>query len=369
MRVETAKGANKREGSRQEMRWFTRLCSRIFAVKLRHSAFLAAVMTAAVSPVVMRAAEPKPLTEEQQAHLREIEKEFARFDMVLNSVTDIQVRGGTKQNVDFLRKRLFDLRANFDQTRYDELRYDMNAEYQRLARWIQDPVINSPDGVAESKPQNWLTDAERTAGWKLLFDGATFTGWRGFRQAGLPVHAWEIRDGMLHTVPRVGREKPAGPGDLITEAKFRDFELTWEWRLANGANNGVKYFVTEDRPAAPGPEYQMVDDWGYAGEPLGPLQFTAGFYDVLAANTRTALRPVGTWNTSKIVVRANRVEHWLNGQNVLTYELGSPQVMAGIAQSKFKDARGFGEKIAGHIMLTYHNDECWFRNIKIREVK
>lgn len=315
------------------------------------------------------AAERPPLTEEQQAHLREIEKEFVRFDTVLNSVTDIQVRGGTKLNVDFLRKRVFDLRANYDQTRYDEIRYDLNAEYQRLARWMSDPVINGPDGPTASKPINWLTNAESAAGWRLLFDGASFTGWRGFRQPGLPASAWEIRDGMLHTVPRVGREKPSGPGDLITEAKFQDFELTWEWRLANGANSGIKYFVTEDRPAAPGHEYQMVDDFGYPGAPLGPAQFTAAFYDVLPANTRTALRPVDTWNRSKVVVRGRHVEHWLNGQNVLTYELGSPAVAAGLAGSKFKEVPGFGEKIAGHIMLTYHNDECWFRNIKILELK
>ncbi len=315
------------------------------------------------------AAESKPLTEEQQKHFREIDRELARFDTVLNSVTDIQVRGGTKQVVDFLRKRVFELKANYDQTRYDELRYDLNAEYQRLARWIAAPVTNGPAGAADSKPINWLTQAERAAGWKLLFDGATFTGWRGFRQTGLPAHAWEIRDGLLHTVPRVGREKPSGPGDLITEAKFRDFELTWEWRLANGANNGIKYFVTEDRPAAPGHEYQMIDDWGYPGTPLSPTQFTAGFYDVLPADTRTALRPVGTWNTSKVVVRGRHVEHWLNGQKVLTYELGSPPVVAGLAKSKFKDLPGFGEKITGPIMLTYHNDECWFRNIKILELK
>lgn len=319
--------------------------------------------------VHLRAAEAPALSEEQQAHCREMDRELARFDTVLGSVTDIQVRGGTKQVVDFLRKRIFELRKNYDQTRYDELRYDLNAEYQRLARWIADPMINGSDSAAATKPTNWLTNAEQAAGWKLLFDGATFTGWRGFRQPGLPAHAWEIRDGMLHTMPRVGREKPAGPGDLISESKFRDFELTWEWRLANGANSGIKYFVTEDRPAAPGHEYQMIDDWGSTDGPLGPAQFTAAFYDVLPANTRTALRPVGTWNTSKVVVRGQRVEHWLNGQDVLTYELRSPPVAAGIGQSKFKDVRGFGEKIAGHIMLTYHNDECWIRNIKILELK
>jgi hypothetical protein len=197
------------------------------------------------------------------------------------------------------------------------------------------------------------------AGWQVLFDGTSLDAWRGYRRDTLPERGWEIKDGLLRTVPKVKGS------ELITREKFRDFELEWEWRVAPGGNNGVKYFVTEDRPSAPGHEYQMIDDTGYPSA-LTPLQLTGTFYDVLPASTEGALRPAGEWNTSRIVVRGRRVEHWLNGHNVLTYELGSPEVQAGIAKSKFRNEPGFGEKIDGHIMLTYHQDECWYRRIRVR---
>lgn len=200
------------------------------------------------------------------------------------------------------------------------------------------------------------------SGWQTLFDGSSLDAWRGYRRETLPEAGWEVSDGMLKTVPKVKG------GELITRQKYRDFELAWEWRVAPGGNNGVKYFVTEERPRAPGHEYQMIDDTGYPGK-LTPVQYTAGFYDVLPASTDKALKPAGEWNTSRIVVRGPRVEHWLNGQQVLTYELGSEAVKAGLATSKFKNEPGFGEKIDGYIMLTYHQDECWFRNIRIRELR
>lgn len=199
------------------------------------------------------------------------------------------------------------------------------------------------------------------AGWQVLFDGGSLDAWRGYRRETLPERGWEVSDGVLKTVPKVKG------GELITRQTFGDFELAWEWRVAPGGNNGVKYFVTEARPSAPGHEYQMIDDTGYPAA-LTPLQLTAGFYDVLPAETGGALRPGGQWNESRIVVQGRRVEHWLNGRHVLTYELGSPEVQAGIAASKFRDEAGFGEKIDGHIMLTYHQDECWFRNIRIRPI-
>jgi len=128
----------------------------------------------------------------------------------------------------------------------------------------------------------------------------------------------------------------------------------------------VKYFVTEERPQSPGHEYQMIDDVGYPGG-LTPQQLTAAFYDVLPAAADKPLRPTGEWNASRLVVRGTRIEHWLNGRNVLTYDLGSDAVKAGLAKSKFKGHPGFGEKADGHIMLTYHQDECSYRNLKIRE--
>jgi hypothetical protein len=215
--------------------------------------------------------------------------------------------------------------------------------------------------VATETAPNTLTAAEKADGWQLLFDGRGLDGWRGYRRDTLPDSGWEVKDGTIRTIAK------AKGGELITRKKFTDFELAWEWRVEPGGNNGVKYFVTEDRPKSPGHEYQMIDDAGYPGK-LGPTQHTADFYDVLPAAADKPLRPAGEWNTSRIVVRGPRVEHWLNGRNVLTYELGSAAVKDGIEKSKFKGHAGFGDKIAGHIMLTYHQDECWYRNLKVREL-
>jgi hypothetical protein len=217
-------------------------------------------------------------------------------------------------------------------------------------------------GPATQAAPNTLTPAEKAAGWQLLFDGRSLDAWRGYRRDTLPESGWDIVDGTLRTIPKV---KGA---DLITRKTFHDFEFSWEWRVAPRGNNGVKYFVTEERPKSPGHEYQMIDDAGYPGR-LTSRQFTAAFYDVLPAAADKPIRPAGEWNSSRIVVRGTRVEHWLNGRNVLTYELGSEAVKAGLAASKFKGHPGFGEKIAGHLMLTYHQDECWFRNLKIREIQ
>ena len=214
--------------------------------------------------------------------------------------------------------------------------------------------------VGSTPAANTLTAAEKAAGWQLLFDGQSLDAWRGYKRETLPDAGWEIKDGALRTVAKVKGV------ELITRKKFNDFEFTWEWRVAPGGNNGVKYLVTEERPQSPGHEYQMIDDAGYSGK-LSPNHRTADFYDVIPAAADKPLRPAGEWNTSRIVVRGARVEHWLNGKHVLTYELGSAAVKAGVEKSKFKGHPGFGEKIAGHIMLTYHQDECWYRNLKIRE--
>ena len=210
---------------------------------------------------------------------------------------------------------------------------------------------------------NQLTPAEKSAGWQLLFDGKSFNGWRPYAKKETKVTGWEIVDGTMHAIAKV-------KGDaLITEKKYNDYELTWEWKLPPAGNNGIKYFVTEERTKSPGHEYQMLDDVGHPDGKIGPHRQTASFYEVLPPAADKPLRKPGEWNQSKIVIRGKTVEHWLNGKNVLTYELGSEAVKAGIAKSKFKNDVGFGDKITGHIMLTYHSDDCWYRNIKLRELK
>jgi hypothetical protein len=215
---------------------------------------------------------------------------------------------------------------------------------------------------AAETPANTLTAAERAAGWKLLFDGTSLQGWRLYGQPGPPGSGWQVQHGVLKKLAKVRG------GDIITETKFGDFDLSWEWRLEPGANNGLKYLVTEQRTAGPGPEYQMVDDVGHPDGRRGPKRQTGSFYDVLPAPTTKPLKPVGEWNQSRVFLQGQHVEHWLNGVKLFDYELGSAALKEAVAASKFKNAPGFGDKIQGHIMLTDHQDECWFRNIKIREL-
>ena len=207
---------------------------------------------------------------------------------------------------------------------------------------------------------NTLTDTEKAAGWKLLFDGQSLAGWRVYGSQAKPGDGWKAEDGVLKKL------KGVRGGDIITEQKFGDCELSWEWRIDVGGNNGVKYLVTEERKSAPGHEYQMIDDDGHPDGKLGPKRQTASFYEVLPPAADKPMKKPGEWNQSRIVIKGQLVEHWLNGAKVLEYTLASAEVKAGIAASKFKNAVGFGEKIDGHLMLTDHQDECWFRNLKIR---
>ena len=201
--------------------------------------------------------------------------------------------------------------------------------------------------------------AEREKGnWQFLFDGKSTESWRSYGKPGFPKSGWIVEDGCLHLLP------DGKGGEIITKAQFTDFELQWDWRIAPKANNGIKYLVTESRPGAPGHEYQMVDD----STMPDPLHQTATFYAVLPTQTKAHPKSPGEWNQSRVIIQGNHVEHWLNGEKVLQYELGSAEVKAGVAKSKFKNAAGFGEKIKGHIMLTDHHGETWYRDIRIREL-
>ena len=207
---------------------------------------------------------------------------------------------------------------------------------------------------------NQLTAEEKAAGWKLLFDGKTTNGWRSFKKTSFPARGWVVEDGWLHCLGN-------GGGDIITDAEFDDFELEWEWKQAPGGNSGLKYFVTETRDSALGHEYQMIDN---DGEPdakqAGGKRVTASFYDVLKLDRAAAPDPPGETNHSRILVQGDHVEHWLNGLKVLEYSCSSDALKTAVAQSKFKDVPGFGDKIKGHLLLQDHHSEVWFRSLKLR---
>ena len=218
--------------------------------------------------------------------------------------------------------------------------------------------------AADTAPPNQLTPAEQKAGWRLLFDGKTTAGWRGFKKTDFPKDRWVVKDGALAHIP-TGAGDSHGGGDIVTTERFSDFDLRFDWRIAAGGNSGLKYFVTEDREGPIAHEYQVLDDARHPDAKVGPHRQAGAFYDVLPPAADKPLRPVGEWNESRVLVRGNHVEHWLNGRKVLEYELGSPELRAAIAKSKFKDAAGFGTKFPGHILLQDHGDEVAFRNIKI----
>jgi hypothetical protein len=197
-------------------------------------------------------------------------------------------------------------------------------------------------------------------GWVSLFDGQSLNGWRGYRQADASQTRWVVTNSELCVVPDRG---PA-PIDIVTRDTYEEFDLRWEWRVAEAGNSGVKYFVLEDYDTAIGHEYQLVDDERNRDAKMSKRQ-TASLYDVLPPGDRQ-LRPAGQYNESRILVEGNTVRHWLNGVEVLTYELDSASLRQGIANSKFKDVARFGKRHRAHILLQDHNDPVCFRNIRIR---
>ena len=236
-------------------------------------------------------------------------------------------------------------------------------------------TAGAPVPPPSSPVPNTLTPAEKAAGWRLLFDGRTLTGWRGLGYDTVPTAHWVVVDGAIKKiasgdVPRVADGRPAVGGDLMTVDSFADFELSFEWKVTPGANSGVKYNVSEAMSVAPphsalGFEYQILDDDRHEDGKL-PTHRSAALYDLIAPNAKKDLRPVGQWNRSRIVFRGNHGEHWLNGQKVVEFELGTARMDSLLAASKYKTIPGFGEKRRGHIVLQDHGDEVYFRDIKVR---
>jgi hypothetical protein len=222
--------------------------------------------------------------------------------------------------------------------------------------------------AAATPAPNQLTPAEKKAGWRLLFDGRTTAGWRGFKKADFPAERWVVKDGALAHVRSVAGEDHGG-ADIVTADTFSEFDLRFDWRISAAGNGGLKYFVTEEREGPIAHEYQVLDDAGHPDGKVGPHRQTASFYDVLPPAAGKPLHPVGAWNESRVLVRGTHVEHWLNGSKVLEYELGSPEVQAAIAKSKFKDVAGFGTRLDGRILLQDHGDEVAFRNLKILDLR
>ena len=201
-------------------------------------------------------------------------------------------------------------------------------------------------------------------GFKPLFNGKSLDGWRGYKKADTAETRWKVENGTVTITEKDGTDT-RGQRDIITTGTYDQFDLRWEWKVAQGGNSGLKYFVLEDQTSAIGHEYQMIDDERHADAKIGAHRQTAAFYDVLPAADRP-LKPAGEWNSSQVIVKGKHVEHWLNGKRVLQYELDSPELNAAIAKSKFKDIARFGKPQKGHILIQDHGNAVWYRNVRIK---
>ena len=223
------------------------------------------------------------------------------------------------------------------------------------------PTGNSvPAASSTASGATPLTAEQRAAGWRSLFDGTTTSAWRGYHEATLPA-GWRIVDGVL--------TKTGSVNDIITKDQFGNFELALDWKLSPGGNAGVFYRGTEeyDHIYWSAPEYQLLDD---AGHPDGRSRLTsAGANFGLYPSPAGIVKPGGEWNSTLIVVNGNNVQHWMNGQKLLEYDLGSPDWEAQVKASKFSEYPHYGRAPRGFIGIQGdHDGALWIRNVRIREI-
>lgn len=222
--------------------------------------------------------------------------------------------------------------------------------------------------------KNQLTKNEADQGWKMLWDGKTTKGWRGGKLEGFPEKGWVIEEGVLTVLSSGGEESAAG-GDIVTTDKYGDFELMLDFKLTEGANSGIKYYVDTELNKGPGSsiglEYQILDDERHPDAKLGNHEGSrtvASLYDLIQADANKPINPIGEWNTAHIISKDNQVSHFLNGAKVLEYERKSDAYRKLVSESKYVKWPNFGELYKGQILLHDHGDHVSFKNIKIKPI-
>lgn len=220
---------------------------------------------------------------------------------------------------------------------------------------------------------NALTPKEKREGWQLLFNGKDTSGWRGAKLDKFPEKGWVVEDGILKVMRGNGGESTNG-GDIVTIRPYRNFILSVDFKITEGANSGIKYFVdptlNKGEGSAIGCEFQILDDTRHPDAKLGVKgnRTLGSLYDLIPAPEGKPF-DFSKFNTAMIVVRGNHVEHWLNGEKLLEYERNNAMWNALVAYSKYRNWPNFGNHPAGNILLQDHGDEVWFKNIKIKELK
>ena len=228
-------------------------------------------------------------------------------------------------------------------------------------------------GMATScKQHNTLTAAEEADGWQLLFNGENLDGWRDYNGKEL-TGGWGVVDGCI----QASGEGGDASGYIVTDKKYDNFELVWDWKLTHGGNSGMLYHVVESPkfkvPYVTGPEYQLIDNEGWeevnAPAKLEEWQKLGVDYAMhLPDYSKMHVNPQGQWNTSKIVFDNGHVEHWLNGEKILEFEAWTDDWFAKKASGKWGNATEYGLAHEGVICLQDHGDPASFRNIKIKEL-
>jgi cytochrome c len=230
-------------------------------------------------------------------------------------------------------------------------------------------VAYSKDGIVDAGGNsNELTSDESGRGWRLLFDGKTTRGWRGFGKRDIP-QPWRIENGALTLAKLKAGESVEDRGDVVTEAEFGNFELRLQWAAEPGANSGIFFFAREgsaDRIWKAAPEMQVLDDARHE-DGAEPSHRAGALYDIYAPKC-DALKPAGEYNDARLVVRNGKVEHWLNGYRVVEYELDSADFRTRVARSKFRAEEEFAKVRRGRLGLQDHGDVIRFRSIRVREL-